>query len=102
MTNSKLIIETPFIKVFLIDDNYFFVSKERICERGNEKYNVKIRTALHTASDVGIKEYVDMESSIDFRDDEELRDKQFEQITTDSLKAFITVFGFLNLRKKKI
>lgn len=99
MQQGKLIIETPFIKVFLIDENYFFVSKERIYERNKENYNIKIRTCLHTASDVGIKEYVDMESSFDFRDDEESRDKQFKQITIHSLKGFIAAFGFLNLKK---
>jgi hypothetical protein len=89
MTSGKLIIETPFIKVFLIDDNYVFLSKEGAIGASNDTYNLKIRTSIHTASDVNVKEYVDIGNIYYFYGDKKNRDYVFEAIDVTGIKYML-------------
>lgn len=89
MQQGKLIIETPFIKVFLIDDQYVFLSKEGAIGVSHDAYNLKIRTSIQTASDVNIKEYVDVGNIYHFYGDKKNRDDMFEAIDASQIKLML-------------
>jgi hypothetical protein len=89
MQQGKLIIETPFIKVFLIEDEYVFLSKESKVGGGYENHDLKIRTSIHTASDVNVKEYVDIRNIYYFYGDKKNRDYVFEAIDVTGIKYML-------------
>jgi hypothetical protein len=75
--------------VFLIEDQYVFLSKESAVGGGYEKHDLKIRTSIHTASDVNIKEYVDIGNIYYFYGDKKQRDKIFEAIDVAEIKSML-------------
>jgi hypothetical protein len=75
--------------VFLIEDQYVFLSKEGAIGVSNDTYDLKIRTSIHTASDVNVKEYVDVGNIYHFYRYKKIRDEVFENIEVTGAKYML-------------